>query len=263
MKRLILASLVSLASLASPAWADVTVKSTITGKGMGMQGSMPTVTYIKGTKMRNETTMGDTTRVSIFDLDAQKMYTFDNKKKEANVIDMQKLSADVSKNVQISDMKASLKPNGKTKTIAGKSATGYDMEVSIPAMMGGEKGMSMTVTMSGPIWIVKGGPGAQEYLNFYKNAVDKGWLFSDPRAAKAQPGQAKAMSEMYRQMAATGGIAYEQEMNIKMSGEGPMAAAFAKMGNISSTTTVESVETGTLAADLFAVPAGYTVKEMK
>ena len=57
--------------------------------------------------------------------------------------------------------------------------------------------------------------------------------------------------------------AYEQEMNIKMSGEGPMAAMFAKMGNITSTTTVSSVETTTLAADLFTVPAGYKLKEQK
>jgi hypothetical protein len=255
--------LASLALLASPAFADVTVKSKIVGGGMGMQGTMSSVTYIKGSKMRNETTIGDTTRVSIFDLDSQKMYTFDTKKKEADAVDMQKLSADIAKNVHLDEMKASLKPNGRTKTIAGKAAAGYDMEVSLPAMMGGAKGMSMTVTISGPMWIVKGGAGTQEYLNFYKNAVDKGWFFSDPRAAKAQPGQAKAMAEMYRQMAATGGIPYEQEMNIKMSGEGQMAAMMAKMGNLTTTTTVESVDTAALSGDLFAVPAGYTVKEQK
>jgi hypothetical protein len=71
------------------------------------------------------------------------------------------------------------------------------------------------------------------------------------------------MAEMYRQMAATGGIPYEQEMNIKMTGEGQMAGMLAKMGNITSTTVVESVETTTLAADLFAVPAGYKLKEQK
>jgi hypothetical protein len=71
------------------------------------------------------------------------------------------------------------------------------------------------------------------------------------------------MAEMYRQLAATGGIPYEQEMNVKMAGEGPMAAVFSKMGNITSTQTVQSVETTTLAADLFAPPAGYKIKEQK
>ena len=263
MKRLALVSLVSLASLASPAFADVTIKSTVAGKGMGMQGNTQTVTYIKGGKMRTEMTTGDTTRVSIFDLDAQKMYSFDTKKKEADSYDIQKMAADMQKNVQVDDMKVSVKPNGKTKEVAGKSATGYDMEISIPATMGGAEGMKMTVTLFGPMWIVKGGPGAADYMNFYKNAVEKGWFFSDPRAAKAQPGQAKAMAEMYRQMAATGGIAYEHEMNIKMSGDGPMAGMFAKMGNISMTTTVTSVETTPIAADLFAVPKDYKLKEQK
>jgi hypothetical protein len=259
-----LVALVAPVAFVAPAFADVTVKSTITGKGMGMSGSMPSVTYIKGNKMRNEVTSGDTTRVSIFDLEAQKMYVLDLKKKEADVVDMARMSGEISKAVQIDEMKSSLKPNGKTKTVSGKSATGYDMEVTLPATMGGPgSGMKMIVNMTGPVWIVKGGAGVQEYLAFYKNAVDKGWFFSDPRAAKAQPGQAKAMAEMYRQMAATGGIPYEQEMNIKITGDGQMAAVFAKMGSITSTTTVESVESGALAADLFAVPAGFKLKEQK
>ena len=71
------------------------------------------------------------------------------------------------------------------------------------------------------------------------------------------------MAEVQRQLAATGGIPYEQEMTVKMSGDGPMAGMLAKMGNITSTTTVTGIETGTLAADLFALPAGYKIKEQK
>ena len=263
MKRLALVALVALVAPALPAFADVTVKSTVVGKGMGMQGSIPTITYIKGSKMRTEMTQGDTTRISIFDLDAQKMYTFDSRKQEADVYDMQKLTADMQKSVQVGDMKASLTPNGKTKEVSGKTASGYDMAVSLPAMMGGEKGMQMTVSLEGPMWIVKNAPGSQDYINFFKAAVEKGWFFSDPRQARAQPGQAKAMAEVYRQIAAAGGMAYEQEVTIKMTGDGPMAGVFAKMGNISMTTTVDSVETTALAADLFTVPAGYKLKEQK
>ena len=54
MKRSILIALVSLA-LAAPAFADVTMKSTIVGKGMGMGGTMTSTTFIKGTKMRSDT----------------------------------------------------------------------------------------------------------------------------------------------------------------------------------------------------------------
>ena len=220
MKRFVaLVALVALVAPAAPAFADVTVKSTMVGKGMGMQGNMTSTTYIKGGKMRTEMVMGDTTRVTIFDVDAQKMYSFDLKKKEADVFDIQKMSADMQKSVSV-------------------------------------EGMKMVVNLTGPIWIVKGAPGTQEYVNFYKTAVEKGWFFSDPR-------QAKAMAEVQRQMAATGGIPYEQEMTVKMSGDGPMASMLAKMGNITMTTTVTSLETTPLAADLFAVPAGYKLKEQK
>ncbi|HEX8030063.1 MAG TPA: hypothetical protein VF491_16430 [Vicinamibacterales bacterium] len=262
MKRSILIALFSVA-LASPTFADVTVKSTVVGKGMGMGGTMATTTFIKGTKMRTDTVMGDTTRSSIIDMDTMKMYSFDSKKKEADVYDMTRLAGDIGQSVQVEDIKASVKANGKTKDVAGKSAAGYDMEVSVPATMGGKDGMKITVNLVGPVWIVKGGPGTADYMAFYKNAVEKGWFFSDPRSAKAQPGQAKAMGEMYRQLAATGGIPYEQEVTIKMSGDGPMAGMMAKMGNVSMTTTVNSVDATALAADLFAVPAGYKLKEQK
>ncbi len=262
MKRVLLSAVLA-CSIAAPAFADVTIKQTIAGKAMGNATSAVTTTYVKGLKMRSDTVMGDTVRSTIFDVDGQKMYIFDSKKKEADVWDMAAFGAEVSKNVQAGEVKASIKPNGQTKELLGKTASGYDMEISVPATMGGEKGMKMTVVLTGPMWIVKGAPGTAEYLAFYKAAVEKGWIFSDPRAAKGQPGQAKAMSEMYRQLAAAGGVAYETEMSIKMDGEGPMAGMMAKMGGITSTTTVQSIETGSLAADLFAPPAGYKLNEKK
>jgi hypothetical protein len=263
MKRFALVALVALVAPVAPAYADVTIKATVTGKGMGMSGTTTTTTYLRGNKMRSDVVSGDTTQSTIFDLDTQKMITFNSKKKEADVYDMQRMAADIAKNVEVNDIKASVKPNGKTKAIAGQSAAGYDMEITVPATMGGADGMKMTVGLVGPLWIVKNAPGSQEYLAFYKNAVEKGWFFTNPRAAKAQPGQAKAMAEVYRQLAATGGIAYETEMNIKMSGEGPMSGMLARMGNISTTQTITSIDTGGIAADLFAPPAGYKLKEQK
>jgi hypothetical protein len=134
--------------------------------------------------------------------------------------------------------------------------------------MGGNKDMTMTVNLTGPVWIVKNAPGAADYNNFYKAAVEKGWIFGDPRAAKGQPGQAKAMAEMYRQFAEIGGLAYESDIQIKMGASGGgagglMGGLFAKMGNMSSQTLVEDVQTGTLTDDLFAPPAGYKINTQK
>ena len=61
--------------VAHAAYADLTLKSTTGGKGLGLSGSAPGTTYIKGHKMRADAVLGDTTMTSIYDLDAQKMYS--------------------------------------------------------------------------------------------------------------------------------------------------------------------------------------------
>lgn len=267
--RVIPALLLSLA-IAAPAFADVTIKMTTGGKGMGMSASTTGTTYIKGNKMRAEIQMGNRTQTTIFDLDGQKMYIFESGKKEADVWDMAEFSKQVGMNIDAESMQASITPNGQTKTFGSHSAEGFDMEITVPATLGNSKDMAMTVTLSGPVWIVKGAPGAAEYNNFYKTAAEKGWIFGDPRAAKGQPGQAKAMAEMYRKFAEIGGIAYESDIQIRMSmagaggpGGGMMAGMLAKMGNMSAQTKVEDVQTGPLPDDLFAPPAGYTLNPRK
>lgn len=262
MRRILVGSVIVL-GLALPAHADVTLKQTTGGKGMGFSGTASGVTYIKGNKMRSDVIRGDKTQTMIFDVDAQKLYIFDSKKKEADVWDMATFGAEISKAVDVSSTKASLKSNGQTKQIAGHSAAGYDMEVSMQSAMGGSKDMTMTVTLSGPVWIVKNGPGSADYARFYKAAAEKGWIFSDPRGAKAQPGQAKATAEMYRKIADIGGIPYETDTQIKMSGSGPMAGLLSRMGNVTMSTTVDTVEVGPLADTLFAPPAGYKLNQKK
>lgn len=262
MRRAVVSSLLTL-TLVAPAAADVTIKQTTSGKGLGMSGSTTGTTFIKGAKMRTEQVSGDTTRVAIFDLDAQKMYSFDSKKKEAEVWSLGELQAQMAKGADVSAMKASITANGQTKEIAGKTASGYDMNVSVPTALGGNAEMMMTVLLTGPVWIVKDAPGTADWAGFYKAAAQKGFIFGDPRAVKASPGQARAMSEMYNQMASIGGIAYETQTNVKLDGGGPMAGLMAKMGGVTMATAVTDVSAAPLADDLFAVPAGYALKERK
>ncbi len=262
MKRAILFTLL-IGSLATPATADVTLKQTTTGKGMGISGTIAGTTYIKGLKMRTDSVTGDTTRSMLFDIDAQKLYSFDSKKKEADVWDMAAFSGEMAKTVDTSQVKASVKSNGQTKSIGGKNASGYDMMITMPTAVGGNKEMQMTVTLQGPMWVVKDTPGTAEYLAFYKAAAEKGWIFTDPRAAKANYGQARSLTEMYRQLADTGGVPYEMTFEIKMSGEGPMAAIMSRMGGMSSTTTVQSVDAGAIPDTMFAVPTGYKLNPRK
>jgi hypothetical protein len=245
------------------AHADATIKETTNGKGMGIAGIATSTSYIKGNKMRTDVVVGDRTLTNIYDLDAQKMYVLDSKKKEADVWDMAAFADELSKTVDVSTMNASFKPNGQTKQVGGQTADGYDMEVSLRSAMATNQNMTMTVTVQGPVWIVKNSPGTADYARFYQAAIQKGWIFTNPRAAKAQPGQAKAMAELYKQVSASGGIAYETDMQIKLSGEGPMAALLSRMGNIAVSSTVVSVESGALSDDLFAPPADYKLNPRK
>ena len=96
MKRVIVLAGLMLA-MSAPLLADVTIKGTGTGKGLGMSGNMVTTTYVKGEKMRVDTVTGDTTRSMIFDVENQKLYMFDNKKKEADMYDMAAFAAELAR----------------------------------------------------------------------------------------------------------------------------------------------------------------------
>lgn len=254
--RRLLCAIVIAGTVAAPAAADVTVNATTTGKGLGQAASGQSVTYIKGNKMRSETMMGDNTIVSIIDLDAQKMFTVNTKKREADAYDLAKMRADIDKSIGPAEATVSFKANGQKKTVMGVSCDGYDLTISMPA---GQSGMDMTMTMSGPAWVAKGVDGFDDYAAFYRTAVEKGLFFQNPQQAKAQPAQARGLAEMYRVMAATG-MPLEQEIDIRMSGSGPLAGMMAKVGNMSIGTQVTGVSTAALSDDLFAVPAGFKIK---
>ena len=95
-------------ALAFTAHADVTIKTTSTGKGFGISGSTTGTTYIKGLKMRTDTTAGNKNLSTIFDVDAQKMYILDVEDKEAKVWDMAAFASELSATVSPEGTQASM-----------------------------------------------------------------------------------------------------------------------------------------------------------
>lgn len=245
-------------SVCAVAQADVTLHATSTGQAAVLSGTTETVTYIKGLRMRSEALSGKRSTATIYDVDAQKMIVLDTKKKEATIWDMAAFSQEMSKSIDTSGMQASIAPNGQAKTVNGQSADGYDLNIAVPATLGGS---AITINLSGVSWIAKGAPGSAEYSAFYKGAGERGWIFSDPRAAEGQPGQAKAVAQMYIEFAKIGGIPVETTTNVKTSGEGPVAAIMSKMGALTTTTVIDSVATDPLDDSLFQVPADYKLKQ--
>ena len=254
MRRLLTSAALVLA-LAAPAAADVTVSATTSGKGMGMGANAESTTYIQGGRMRSDTQTGKQLVSTIIDLEKQRLVTLDHRKKEAEVHDLAKMAAEMQQAIKGTPT-VSFTPNGQTRQILDQTCAGYDVRVEMPFAMGGE-GMNMNVVLSGPVWIAKGAPGSADYAAFYTQAAEKGMFFTDPRQARAAPGHAKSMAEMYRAVAETGGVPYAMEVTIKFEGQGPMAAMMSRMGNTTMTTTVTNVSAGPVAAELFDVPAGW------
>ena len=176
---------------------------------------------------------------------------------------MAQFRQDLDKAVKSDEVKASLKPNAEKKEIAGRACNGYDLAVATPMALGGDA--TMTMVMTGPVFIAKGAPGSADYVAFYLAAAEKGFIMSgDPRAAKGAPQQVKGMTALHKAIADTGGIPYFMEMSMKIEGAGPMATMMNKMmGGSAFSQTVTAVSTDTIVATTFDVPAGYKLKDSK
>ena len=240
--------------ITGPALADVTI--TATQKGKGMMASFMTgeaVTRIKGGKMRGDSSQGDAPTSTLIDLDAQTMAVLNHKTKEATVSDLGELQASMGK-ITSNNVKATVTPTGRRQEVAGRGCDEYQMEMTVPAFA--DPSSPIMVTTSGPFCIVKDSPGKADYAAFYLKAAEKGFIVSgDPRQAKAQPGQAKSMTELYRQMARLG-VPYRTEIDFKMGGEGPMGALMGKLG-FGFTSTVTRVSVEAIPDAMMAVPADY------
>ena len=97
-------------------------------------------------------------------------------------------------------------------------------------------------------------PGAMQ-LSHHNSVADA----KDVAIGIVAPDGRDGMIQHAAQFAAAG-IAYESNVQVKLSGSGPMAAMMARMGGASFTTVVDSVDTGALADDLFTPPADYKLQ---
>jgi hypothetical protein len=250
--------LASVMLVSAPAWADITLTSKMTGKMAGGDGTIQVV-KVKGSKMRTDMTRGSDMTSTIFDVDAGKMIVLDHKKKEAVVLDTAAIVETMGKSASSIDVKTDLKPTSEKKQVAGYDCTVYDTNVTVAMSPGGE-GANMTLSMTGPACLSANAPGKAEYEQFYTASVAKGFFFTDPRAAKAQPGMAKAIAEASKKWAEAG-VPLSSTTSMKFDGGGMLTGMMNKMMGGPTTTELTKVDTGTIADTEFVVPADYKVKK--
>ena len=140
---------------ALPAFADVTITAKVTGKGLGKLAEAESVTYIKGLRMRSDSTMGDKPMSTIIDVEGQKFISIDHQKKEAQVFEMAQFRENMDKAMKGGEVVGSLKPNGQTKTIAGQLES-LGRRVRIVERVGVADGINAARTVFGRCWFDEG-----------------------------------------------------------------------------------------------------------
>jgi hypothetical protein len=248
---------------ASPAFADLTITQTIAGKMGPIAMDGQSVMLLKGHRMRTDSKVANRNISTIIDLDKQQFITLNHDKKEAEVTDMSAISKSLQE-IGAGDVSVTMTPEGSKKEVAGYPCEVYRLAIRVPFQppSKGDGAMpGMTINMGGPSCLSKAVPGRDDYAAFYSAAAEKGLFISDPRQAKASPGQAKGMVEMYKAMAKAG-MPLSSDLTIGFEG-GPLAGMMEKMGGSKLTSTVTKVTTDAVADGQFEVPAGYKVKQNK
>jgi hypothetical protein len=257
-------------------------------------GAAPQTTrhYLKGQKMKMDS--GDT--ATIMDFDAQTVTTIHNTLKTYSVTRFSDMGQALDKAGV--DAKMDAKETGQHKAINGFDASEIVMTIAVDGPQAGLPGTKMTMEME--IWVSSAVPGAPEYRAFYqKNANRFPWA---ALGGGGNPGIQKAMAEVQKKMATSGGVPVLQVVKMKTSGsEAQMAQVeasraqarvrleemkkkggqqaiiadqlIARMGAMGGgggmgslfETTMESSDfsTGSIPDSVFAIPAGYQKAEKK
>lgn len=246
MSKIRVAAIALLAALAFVplAAADVTVKMTIATAGGPMSLTMTSTVYVKALKMRSDISAMGQEMSMLIDVAAKQQLMLNHGTKQ--VLDPKAALGTLP--MTFGDATVSVKPNGQTKEILGRSCNGFQVQASIPMTMNGE---TVTMSMAGVAWIAKDGPGVAEYQAFYKAAAAAG-LSANPMG---QGMQSKGMDEMYKAFA-DAGLPMLQEMQTSFQGAGEIGQAMNAMA-MTITLGVTGVSAETIPDEKFVVPAGY------
>ena len=246
--------------LAAPSFADVTIKQTMNGKALGFSGETSGTTYIKGNKMRTDAVVGNRTQTTIFDLDAQKLYMFDSKKKQADVYEMATFAAEIAKTVDMSAGTMSFTAERSDQANRRPYCGRLRCRNLDAGRHGGQRGDDdeRHVGRSG---LDGGGRARRRRLrSFLQRRRREGldFLRSARSAGPAGAGESDGRDVSANRCASAAFRTRTLEM--KLSGSGPMAAMMARMGGANFTTVIDAVETAALSDDLFVPPADYKLE---
>lgn len=245
-----------------PLRADIRVTQSRTVSGPAAvltpaQGQPKVTIRIRGMKARTDIERYGETNTKLADVEAKQVLLLRARSRIAQVIASQSVPADGSWPF-LSDV--SLQPTGKSRMIGGVSCDEYTFTLSVdmasvpnphipPEAMKG-----VTMRLNGSVWIAKSAPGAAEWTAFVRAALNSRLL-----SAITGTGLEPWMDKLF-EVASTAGIPYLIETSTRYEGSGPMMDTLKEVGTMKMVQKV-TVSTEPIAADLFNLPAGYTVEK--
>lgn len=230
--------------------ADLGMTMTMTMNAGGMAMSSEMQTRIKASKMRADVKMMQQDMSILFDAGSKQVLMINHAAKEISSPDPAAIAGNLP--IAFGDAAVSMKATGETKELLGRTCQGYAIEMTVPMTVNAE---TITMRMTGTMWISDKGPGVEEYKALSRAAAESGFSTS----FMAQGPTMKGMVEMQKTMAEAG-IPMSQEFQMSLEGTGQAAAMMAQMGNMVMTTKVTSLSTDPIADGVFALPDGYTKK---
>jgi hypothetical protein len=252
MKRAAVAILVLLVCTAAPASADLGMTMTMSMNAGGMAVNATMETRVKALKMRSDIKVMQQDMSIFFDAAAKEVWMVNHATKEISSADPATVMGHLP--IAFGEAVVSMKPTGQTKESLGRTCQGYAIEMAVPMTLGQE---TVSMKMTGTLWMADKGPGVDEYKAVSKAAAESG--FSTSFMAQGPAMNMKGMVEMQKAMA-DAGIPLAQEFQMTIEGTGQAAAAMAQFGNMTMITTVTALSTDPIPDDVLALPAGYTKK---
>ena len=137
--------------------------------------------------MRTDSTLLGTPTTTIIDIEAQKFISVNHKKKEVTVYDMAQFRQDLDKSMKtgaVEGVAQAERPEEGHRRPRLHRLRHLDRDADGDGRPGRTE---MTMVMTGPVFIAKGAPGSADYARFHHAAAEKGFVMSDPRAAKGNP----------------------------------------------------------------------------
>ena len=147
-------------------------------------------------------------------------------------------------------MTAAFSPTGRNKTGAGLRCEEYSFSVKAPMLD------NAMLLRSGTAWVVRQGPGVEQFASFYRSAgnVLVAGSITTPTNALAMD---RTNTEVYRQIATLGGLPCQLDMKLEVEVRGSAGASSRKPLNFEQTIRMKSVDTSPLQPRVFEVPEGW------